>query len=70
MQILLKVCVIITLALLCGCTTLEIRPDGYIKYDGIRKATIALPNGTLIITGEVLLDQQSIRAIMPLVADK
>ena len=65
MKALIALLLIITLT---NCTTIEIRPDGYIKYDGIRKATIATPNGTLIVTGEVLLDQKSIQAIAPIVS--
>jgi ribosomal protein S9 len=54
----------ILMALVCitGCNTIEIREDGSVICEGIRKCSVATPK-VVVVSGEVLLNQDSVQIL-------
>ncbi len=65
----LFIIILMTLVSLVGCkTTITIDEYGVIKYEGPRKVSIATED-VVIVTSEMLLDQDTLRVLVPAVAE-
>ena len=54
--------IILAALILFGCTTIEIKPDGTVICNGVRKCSVATRE-VVVVSGEILLNQDSVQIL-------